>query len=318
MRQVKYSSWSFIIFFNILSFFATYANATRVSHPMPISLYLYFDGVYVSADVRDVPLATVMNKLASQAEVEFYTPSTVGKQKISLRFKKLPLEDALKRLLKGMNYAFIYHKRTNKNPGNNEKKLISVHVVSSGSRSSHLSAEEKNDDADNGTLSNTIQPPLQKLPLANDDVVSSTMELNHTAPVEPEPVNQIAELQAQVDELGEDSLPLIIESLMDKDVLVRAASVNLLLNDLSEVVPADTLSRIALEGENPKDRIDALNLLVDHFGKSEVTQSTLEKALQDADRIVRKEVREMSIGAEKNLLSGSSQMVDRDVILDSE
>jgi hypothetical protein len=144
------------------------------------------------------------------------------------------------------------------------------------------------------------------------------MELNHTVPLEPEPVNQIAELQAQVDEHGEDSLPLIIESLMDENVLVRAASVNLLLNDLREVVPADTLSRIALEGENPKDRIDALNLLVDHFGKSEVTQSTLEKALQDANRIVRKEIREMSIGAEKNLLSGSSQMVDRDVILDSE
>jgi hypothetical protein len=256
------------------------------------NLSLLIDKGLVSADIREAPLYRVMSELASLTGVYVYTNPQLREKKVSVIFDNLNLESAIRRLLKGTNYALLYDRKVDKADRYVDGNSISIYIV--GSDSNLVFAKSvSNYEEEDMTFPGKVAKPSEDFEKADNEVEISVSKLDHDVLIMGEPGDKIAGLQAQVSEHGEDSLPLILASMMDPDNEVREASVNLLLTELKEVVPNDALSELVLRSENPETRIDALRLLANREDENGVAQGTFELASMDSDPNVQQEARQM-------------------------
>ena len=76
-------------------------------------LQITFSASRLSAIIENSPLITVLEKLHADAGLEFSVPESAGHQPITAKFNSLPLETALKIILKGFNYSLIYGPKDN-------------------------------------------------------------------------------------------------------------------------------------------------------------------------------------------------------------
>jgi len=66
------------------------------------------DGGMLSVSLREVGLREVMAAIARQAGLQVSFLGAVGQTTLTASFVGLPLEDGLRRLLRGLDYAFVY------------------------------------------------------------------------------------------------------------------------------------------------------------------------------------------------------------------
>lgn len=286
----------------ILSLLILFEKNGRAEVSFPDSLdnlSISIDKGMISAGIREMPLHEVMRKLASLTEVKIYVNPLVREKKVSVIFDDLNLESAIRRLLKGTNYALLYNRKIDGADKYVDGTSISIYIVPSKSNFAFAESISKSEEKHPAYRKKAAQP-LENLQKADNEQEASITEIDHGVLSMHERNDRIAGLQAQVSEHGQASLPLILASMMDPDLAVQEASMNLLLNDLREVVPSDILSQVVITSGNPNIRIDALRLLTDRQEENDITQGTLELALMDSDPIVQKEAHKMLVDLTAN------------------
>ncbi len=71
---------------------------------------LKFSGNKFTTDISDTPLKTVLNKIKDKKGVAFKGDDEILNGKISVRFNDFSFQDGLKRILRDVDYSFIYNK----------------------------------------------------------------------------------------------------------------------------------------------------------------------------------------------------------------
>jgi hypothetical protein len=69
---------------------------------------LEFNGDTMSAELRDVSLRSVLERIQAEKGIRFNGVEALLEEKVSLRFENLPFEMGLKRILSRINYACVY------------------------------------------------------------------------------------------------------------------------------------------------------------------------------------------------------------------
>jgi hypothetical protein len=115
---------------------------------MPANNFLYaqnsdqtirisYDDNLISIFAEDADMEKVLFKLADEAKILVSLPDTLDK-KLTLRLNEATLDEALKRLLSGFNFAMIY------SGSNKNQTLISeVHVYTKKKKSKRASGNER-------------------------------------------------------------------------------------------------------------------------------------------------------------------------------
>jgi len=87
------------------------------------SVDLIFKGETLSANLKEVPLKTVLEKIREEKGIWIEGKESVLEKKVSLEFRGLSLQDGLKRVLASMNYSLVFDL---------ERKLVGVIIIDKG------------------------------------------------------------------------------------------------------------------------------------------------------------------------------------------
>ncbi len=87
------------------------------------SVDLVFKGETLSANLKEVPLKTVLDKIREEKGIWIEGKESVLEKKVSLEFRGLSLQDGLKRVLASMNYSLVFDL---------EKNLVGVIIIDKG------------------------------------------------------------------------------------------------------------------------------------------------------------------------------------------
>jgi hypothetical protein len=71
------------------------------------AMLIHFDRGRLTVKLREAPIKTVLEEIGRRAGIEIAFPGSLT-ENISMEFDNLPLEEGLRRLLKGKNSAFTY------------------------------------------------------------------------------------------------------------------------------------------------------------------------------------------------------------------
>jgi type II secretory pathway component GspD/PulD (secretin) len=69
---------------------------------------LIFQGATFSANLEEVSLESVFDKILKETGIWFRVPESDLEEKISVRFKNLPVQEGLRRILRTMNYSLLF------------------------------------------------------------------------------------------------------------------------------------------------------------------------------------------------------------------
>lgn len=84
------------------------APARPIQPEQPGQATVTVDGSKLSVSLREAGFREVMEAIARQAGMKVSFIGAVGQATLTVSFVGLPLEDGLRRLLQGMDYAFVY------------------------------------------------------------------------------------------------------------------------------------------------------------------------------------------------------------------
>ncbi len=87
------------------------------------SVDLIFKGETLSANLKEVPLKTVLEKISREKGVWVEGKESVLEKKVSLEFRELSLTDGLKRILAPMNYSLVFDL---------ERDLVGIIIIDKG------------------------------------------------------------------------------------------------------------------------------------------------------------------------------------------
>jgi hypothetical protein len=259
----------------------------------------------VTMDVKNAPLAAVLAAVGQQAQITVSVPDDIKSERLSLSFQNVPLEEALKRVLAGQSYAFVYKQGAGRN-------------VISGVRlfAKHEQVPPTTDSAPSGmpaiaqlTGSQGLPPPPpptrlwgrggstmneEKVAPISDDIPLD--ELKRSFSETQDPALRSAMLDAMADR-GEEGpvAPVLSTALSDSDEEVRATALNL-LKTTSEPVPLGPLAQMAATDNNPDLRMEAMTLMADQLfvdGRTNeewaVVRASLDRSLSDPNQDVREQ-----------------------------
>jgi hypothetical protein len=101
----------------ILAFFATFVLFFSLSTLILAQggrIYLDFRNQTLSANIEDAPLRDVLTRIKKKKGIWFKAclkgESSLD-EKVSLRFRNLPIQSGLERILSGMNHCLFFEKR---------------------------------------------------------------------------------------------------------------------------------------------------------------------------------------------------------------
>ena len=136
LQFVKLAKPKIYLAFIALLFFSS-ADYLLFAQDSNQNLRLVYDKKLLSVSANDADLKNVLIKLAEEADIHVWLPSTLNK-KISIETQKISLSDALQKLLKGFNYAIIYS-----GPSGKEARISKVFVFKKSKKSRALRRDER-------------------------------------------------------------------------------------------------------------------------------------------------------------------------------
>jgi hypothetical protein len=101
------------------------------------NLHLVYDKKLLSISADDADLRNVLLRLAEETGILVWFPSSLNK-KISIKTQKIPLGEAVQKLLKDLNYAIIYS-----GPSGKEALISKVLVFKKSKKSAALRGKER-------------------------------------------------------------------------------------------------------------------------------------------------------------------------------
>jgi hypothetical protein len=251
-------------------------------------------------DVKDAPLTAVLAELGQQAQITVSAPDDVKPERLTLAFHNLPLEDALKRVLAGHSYAFLY-KQNGGLDVISGVRLFAKHEHAPPADTASSSAQavaplQTSQDPPTPTATPTTGSWARvglimneaKLPANTDDVPLD--ELKRSFSAAQDPVLRSATLEAVADR-GEEGpvTPMLANALSDSDEGVRETALTLLKSSY-DPVPIGPLASMAMLDTNPDFRSEALTLMTDQLLLADrpkedwaAVTATLTRGLSDPD-----------------------------------
>ena len=77
------------------------------------SSMLVFQGATITAILKEVPLQTVFEKVQKETGIWFKVAESELDERVSIQFENLSVKEGLKRILRTMNYSFLFDQDNN-------------------------------------------------------------------------------------------------------------------------------------------------------------------------------------------------------------
>lgn len=141
------SSWYYPVLGLIVLCLVVTAHGGSAEQPPPTAhLEVQYQNNALTVNLRHASLHDVLQRIAQHTGVRFH--GTVKEERVSVMFRNLPLEQALKRLLRGQSFAAIFA-RTEATQGGTgpETRLTEVWLLSEGGQTVHSARQESAEPA---------------------------------------------------------------------------------------------------------------------------------------------------------------------------
>ena len=258
----------------------------------------------VTMDVKNAPLAAVLTAVGQQAQITVSVPDDIKSERLSLSFQNVPLEEALKRMLAGQSYTFVYKQDKGRDvisgvrlfakheqppPTNSAPSGIPAIAQLTGSQGLSTPPPTTSLWGRGGSTMNEAKGAS-----VGDDVPLD--ELKRSFSETQDPALRSTMLEAMSDR-GEEGpvAPVLSTALSDSDEEVRATALNL-LKSTSEPVPLGPLALMTATDNNPDLRMEAMTLMADQLFVDErtkeewaVVRASLDRSLSDPNQDVREQ-----------------------------
>jgi hypothetical protein len=256
----------------------------------------------VTLDVKNAPLAAVLAAIGQQAQIALSLSGDIKSERLSLSFQNIPLEEALKRVLAGQSYAFVYKQDKGRNVISGVR-LFAKHeqVPLSNSAPSNQPAIAKLTGSQGlpqpttrswGRGVSTLND--MKIAPISDDVPLDELKRSFSETQDPARRSAILKAMANREEDGPVA-PALAMGLSDIDEGVRTDALNH-LKTTSEPVPLGPLAQMAATDSSPDLRMEAMTLMADQLSAEErtkedwaVAQASLSRSLSDPNQDVREQ-----------------------------
>ncbi len=219
----------------------------------------------MTAQVQNAPLETVLREISRRVPLTVSIQGPVARALVSVRFTNLPLEEAIRKVLEGKEYAIIRKFGSSPAVGQGETSTLREIIVFSAPGAGAYEA-----DAWINVSNGAPQPSAPPLSAIGRESKGGNLML------------QLEEMGDLADE--DELLPVLARALEDQDARVRAKAMEV-LEDTFGPIPVRQLARIAETDRDPLMRSRALTLLA--FRAEESAGQPLTRALQDSDADVR-------------------------------
>jgi len=93
-----------VIFFSLVVCLYSYGAAEANSSGTD----LHIEKGQISAELTNAPVLVLVRQIESQGGIWFKTLADLAGEKVSVRFADIPLDEGLKRILRGMNHSLVY------------------------------------------------------------------------------------------------------------------------------------------------------------------------------------------------------------------
>jgi len=103
---------SLIVFFCLCSFSPAWSGREGID--------LNIRGQVISAELQEVSLGLILEKLGKEKGIWFRGDGSALEEKVSTRFKDLPLHEGLRRILSGINHVLVFDE---------EKGLVGLYIL---------------------------------------------------------------------------------------------------------------------------------------------------------------------------------------------
>lgn len=203
----------------------------------------------LSAKLNGAPLIRVLTEIGEHTDIEINVVEKMKFQPIWAEFKDLPLEEGIRRLLRGQSYTITHSPNV---PHGHH--ITSINVLEQTS--------------DPGGAPSIDPAPAMESP-ETEDVIDQ----------------KIDDLWQVVDKDPNQAKESLNKAMRDRSIEVREAALEV-LSSMDQPFIGELLARMALKEPEPEIRIEALNLLAD-YNQNEIFRDTLMKSMEDPDKDVR-------------------------------
>ena len=229
----------------------------------------------LSAQIKDIPLKTVLEKLAEQVPLKLYFSGMVGAQKISANFTGVPLQEGIQLLLSGTSYVLSHSKFTDAVGNGPAVDTLEIRVSPS-------------DTGVMGPVAGSEQQPKAKPKKSLPELIEQALHA-------PKEQDRIAALQALHEQYQEkEVLPVFVNALQDKAEEVRLTALNFLSNSAvkgREPVPYAPIASLVTQDSSLRVRTLALKVASDIDAKA--STELLKSAVNDPDPMLARLARVM-------------------------
>ncbi|WP_020585326.1 site-2 protease family protein [Desulfobacter curvatus] len=157
-NKIIFMSLALICSFFVVLSFANPANSINVPESSALRQQIIVKNDVLSMDVQNIGLDTILSRVADQTDIRilFYGLPT---QKITMQLDSMPLEEALKRVLKNSSVSFLYSEKKNKS-GKSQVVLNEIIIISEKKGAEIVYSKSADDDA--GSLNSPPAPPTER------------------------------------------------------------------------------------------------------------------------------------------------------------
>ncbi len=256
MRSAKPLSIGPTSFIDRLGLGATFAillysscMSGRAEQPSDPSLLISLDQETLSAKLNGAPLMRVLAEIGKRTDIEVYVVDKMQAQPIWADFKDLPLEEGIRRLLRGQSYTITH----------------SPDIP----HSHHITSISVLEQAANPGAAPSIDPAPTEEDQESEDAIAQ----------------KIDDLWQIVDQDPTQAKESLKKAIRDSSLEVRETALEV-MSSMDHPFVGELLARVALKDSEPEMRIEALNLLAD-YNQEDILRDTLMKSIEDRDQDVR-------------------------------
>jgi hypothetical protein len=129
MKKILFSCFVLSIVFIYSVGLCTYPEESPKTDSSPgNSLFTKYEDDLLSVDIKDVPLADVLQKLSDETGILFSFPPAIGEESVMVRFSNFTMPDALNKILSSHDRIFIYEERQSDSDESIPSRLKEVRI----------------------------------------------------------------------------------------------------------------------------------------------------------------------------------------------
>lgn len=245
----------------------------------------------LSADIAKAPLRTALKLLTRKTGIKVFVAAAVPDEGLSVKFDTLPLEEALKRLLKGKNYLLTYgetvaslleHQGSQAGKSETAKNEISAKEGEQNKYPNERQITELRILSPSGGQTNENLVEIKEKPSERAREIEALVEKARKGATPKDRVAALEEFQGLADD---EEIPAILSALDDEDEGVRRTALETLQNQSSGTPPVEEIAELAYSDLSPKLRMEALAAVVEF--RPGQAEAYIQRALKDPDAKVR-------------------------------